>query len=51
MSLAYRLARPQAGWRQLHLQTLETVCDVFRCEPGRLIERVPDEGARRKRRW
>ncbi len=48
MTLAYRLARPGGRFGRLDRKTLDRLCTVFQCQPGDLLEWVPDR--RRKGR-
>jgi len=46
MSTAARMARDE--WRCLDRDVLVTLCDVFGCQPGDLLEHVPDKPKRRR---
>ena len=48
LSTAYRLTRNRGVVRYLDSELLETMCDVFSCEPGELLEREKTKKRRAK---
>ena len=42
---AYRLSRAQGRFGRLHAGTLDSLCEFFQVQPGRLLEWVPDKGS------
>ena len=38
---AYRLSRAQGVFGRLHAETLDSLCEFFQVQPGKLIEWVP----------
>lgn len=38
---AYRLSRAQGHFGRLHADTLDSLCQFFQVQPGRLLEWVP----------
>jgi DNA-binding Xre family transcriptional regulator len=40
---AYRLARESGDFSRLEKDTLNRLCELFRVQPGELIEWVPDD--------
>ena len=40
---AYRLSRAEGLFGRLHADTLDSLCEFFRVQPGKLLEWVPAE--------
>ena len=38
---AYRLSRAEGAFGRLHAETLDSLCEFFQVQPGKLIEWVP----------
>jgi DNA-binding Xre family transcriptional regulator len=41
---AYRLSRAPGQFGRLHADTLDSLCEFFQVQPGRLLEWVPTNG-------
>jgi DNA-binding Xre family transcriptional regulator len=41
---AYRLSRAQGQFGRLHADTLNSLCEFFQVQPGKLLEWVPTTG-------
>jgi putative transcriptional regulator len=44
----YRLADPSLRFGRFTADTLDRLCEALEVQPGDLLERVPDEGGRRR---
>ena len=40
---AYRLSRAAGLFGRLHAETLDSLCDFFQVQPGKLLEWVPNK--------
>jgi DNA-binding Xre family transcriptional regulator len=46
LTVAYRLARPDGGFKRLDVETLDALCRVLKVQPGALLEYVADRRGR-----
>jgi DNA-binding Xre family transcriptional regulator len=50
VALAYKLARPDGRFGRLDRTTLDRLCTVFNCQPGELLEWMPEKRRRSSKR-
>ena len=43
----YRMTRPGGRFGRIEAKTLDAICRVLECQPGDLLERVPDKPSQR----